>query len=121
MVRRGVAGGIRSSASEGGHMGWGRFLLLGDVGQQCDLGEQRAGWERLKHSLRAEGRSESAGAERARLRAENGELKLYLAVLFRLLVAKGAATADEVRSLVRVVDESDGRADGTFQGDVVSG
>ena len=38
------------------------------------------------------------------LQKENQELKLYLATLIRLLVAKGVVRADEVETTVRAIE-----------------
>ena len=47
---------------------------------------------------------------------ENGELKLYLASLIRLLRAKDIITAQELTAMVNQVDASDGKADGKYNG-----
>jgi hypothetical protein len=43
-------------------------------------------------------------------------LKLYLAAVLRLLVAKKVATADEIKAVVAAIDREDGVADNRFTG-----
>jgi hypothetical protein len=49
------------------------------------------------------------------LQRESDELKLYLAAVMRLMVAK-KATADEIKAVVAAVDREDGVADNRFTG-----
>ncbi|MBL8799871.1 MAG: hypothetical protein JNM56_38675 [Planctomycetia bacterium] len=102
-------------------MGWMRYMLLGDWGQQMDLEDQRAEIDQLKRSLRHRHAVPNNDSEIERLSAENDELKLYVAALYRLLIQKRIATPDEIRTLVEKVDAADGQADGAFRGDVVPG
>ena len=95
-------------------MGWGRMLLLGDWGQQMDLEEQRAEIADLKHRI-GEGLGDR-GIDA--LRADNDELRLYVAVLVRMLVAKNVVTREELEALVAAVDGEDGVADGRHSGPV---
>ena len=55
----------------------------------------------------------------AALEQENGELKLDVATLIRVLVAKGSFTADEFARFVDIIDGEDGQADGKLDGGVV--
>lgn len=55
------------------------------------------------------------------LQAEVGELRLLVAVLYRLLLTKGGIDENEVHALVSSLDAADGRRDGQFQGDAISG
>ena len=103
-------------------MGWGRFLLLGNLGQQLDFADQEGEIRRLRNSmdsLRDAHRRTAAGQDEiAGLRREIDELRLYLAVLVRAIVAKGVLSEAELRALVEMVDAEDGAADGSFQGPV---
>lgn len=100
-------------------MGWGRMLFLGDVGQQLDIRDTQRALSQISAQLHATGHFEHEVARRLEvLTTENAELKLYLAALVRLLVAKGAITADELKQIVDTIDRSDGQADGRFDGDV---
>ncbi|MCX7006315.1 MAG: hypothetical protein NTY53_03545 [Kiritimatiellaeota bacterium] len=100
-------------------MGWGRYLLLGDLGQQLDLSDQKEEIAQLREELQ---RSRSAGAaptgEIARLQAENDELRLYLAALVRLLVTKGVVTPGEIKQCVDAIDSADGARDGRYSGPI---
>ena len=107
-------------------MGWGRMLLLGNVGQQLDIGDLARDvnqlareLDRVDQNVLAGHRTEQdVGRALDRLEAENQELKLYLAAAVRLLVAKNVVTADELRAIVDEIDRSDGAADGKFSGPV---
>jgi hypothetical protein len=52
------------------------------------------------------------------LEAEVRELKLYLAAVIRLLVARGVATQAEFARFGKIGDCSDGAKDGQFGGDI---
>lgn len=100
-------------------MGWGRFLLLGNLGQQLDLADQKTDLDRMREEL-ARAREVAAYSmnETRTLSAENDQLKLYLAAIIRLLVAKGIATSQEMSEIVKMVDAEDGTADGRFSGTI---
>ena len=100
-------------------MGWGRWLLFGDLGQQLDLAEQKAELDRLKQELLS--KQDSSGPMEQRfqqLQRDNDELKLYLAATLRLMAAKGLATADEIKAMVAAVDREDGPEDKRFSGEL---
>jgi hypothetical protein len=102
------------------------MLLLGNVGQQLDIGDLANDVQHLAREVHRidgnvlTGHRADQDAERtlAQLAAENQELKLYLAATVRLLVAKNVVTADELRTIVDEIDRSDGTADGKFTGPV---
>ena len=100
-------------------MGWGRYLLMGDLGQQLDLSDQRAEIDRLRSEIR---QSRSAEPDRSRqleeLQADNEELRLYLAAVVRILVSKGVVTVDEMKQVVDAIDAQDGSVDGKYSGDI---
>jgi hypothetical protein len=100
-------------------MGWGRFLLLGDLGQQLDLADQKAEIEQMREEIR---RSRSSGGGSAgqveRLQAENDELRLWLAAIIRVLVSKRVVSQEEIRRIVEAIDAEDGTVDGKFTGDL---
>jgi len=98
-------------------MGWGRYFLLGDFGQQLDLADHEAEIENLKRELRSRPMASSTVEQRLdMLQRESDELKLYLAAVLRLLVAKKVATADEIKAVVAAIDREDGVADNRFTG-----
>jgi Tfp pilus assembly protein PilO len=87
-------------------MGWGRWLLLGDLGQQMDLEDQRDEAERLRRLLIGTSSSaRAAGHQLKQLQHDVDELKLYLAAMLRLMAAKGLVTSAEVKDLVASVDQ----------------
>lgn len=98
-------------------MGWGRMLLLGDLGQQLDIHDTRTALAQIQDQLRATGQFDHEVSRRLdQLATENAELKLYLAAVVRLLVAKGVIAPGELKEIVDQIDRSDGRADGQFSG-----
>src|SRR5262245_41192532 len=103
-------------------MGWGRLFLLGDVGQQLDLRDQQDELETLRSNVSIERRMREGADEMiGRLRLENQEIKLYLAAVVRLLLAKQVVTIDEIRTIVDTLDRDDQKSDGTFSGPIVPG
>lgn len=86
-------------------MGWGRMLLLGNVGQQLDISDlsnQIAGMHNAVASNEDLDREQAEAIKQ--LQAENRELKLYLATLIRLLVAKGVVKPEEVETTVQAIE-----------------
>jgi len=108
-------------------MGWGRLLLLGNIGQQLDLSDQKAEIDTLRREL--ERNRTPLGAdlvdlgpverEVRALRTENDELRLYLTAIVRLLVSKGMVSQDELIDIVNAVDSEDGLPDGRYSGNVI--
>jgi hypothetical protein len=87
-------------------MGWGRMLLMGNVGQQLDIGDV----ENAVHEMQSaflENQQVDLKQERsiAELRRENQELKLYLATVVRLLVSKGVLKPEEVEATVNAIEQ----------------
>ncbi len=100
-------------------MGWGRMLLLGNIGQQLDIGDMNRELEALHARLRESGRFDQEVSDYlGKLSAENSELKLYLASTVRLLVAKNVITSAELAQLVESLDQADGKIDKRFTGEV---
>jgi hypothetical protein len=100
-------------------MGWGRYLLLGDLGQQLDLADQKAEIDQMREEMRRS-RSSDSGASGLleHVQAENDELRLYLAAVIRILISKRIVTKEEMARIIDAVDASDGTADGRFTGDL---
>ena len=89
-------------------MGWGRTLLLGDIGNRLDIADTERDVEGLQRKLQSKERTDRAQDERlAVLESENDQLKLYLASLIRLLVSKGTLSHDELAALVDGIDTDD--------------
>jgi hypothetical protein len=100
-------------------MGWGRYLLLGDLGQQLDLSDQRAEIDQLRQEmLRSRATGPDASDVLKRLQAENDELRLYVAAVIRILVSKRVVTQGEMKQIVDAIDAEDGIIDGKFSGDL---
>jgi hypothetical protein len=105
-------------------MGWGRTLFLGDIGNRLDIEDCEGDIRRLKENLQQtlgvkHNIDRSQDHDIAELRRENDELKLYLAAVIRLLVARNVITAEEITKLVQAIDVGDGTADGRMNGPVV--
>jgi hypothetical protein len=81
------------------------MLLLGNVGQQLDIGDL----ERTINDMHgAVADNEQVDEQQARsieqLQRENRELKLYLATLVKLLVGKGVLRPEEVEVAVQAIE-----------------
>jgi hypothetical protein len=101
-------------------MGWGRTLLLGDIGNRLDIADTERDVERLKQEISRAFRMDMSQDEKIEaLIRENGELKLYLASLVRLLVSNGSVSKAELQAMVAAVDAEDGKADGRCDGGIV--
>jgi hypothetical protein len=87
-------------------MGWGRMMLLGNVGQQLDIQDVEGAVGQLQEALR---QTENLDSKQEReiddLRREDQELKLYFATLVKLLVAKGVIRQEEVDAAVQAVEK----------------
>lgn len=82
-------------------MGWGRMFLLGNVGQQLDIGELNTSISEMQTAFLDNQQVDLTQAHNiTELQRENRELKLYLATLIRLLVAKGVLKPEEVAATV---------------------
>jgi hypothetical protein len=91
-------------------MGWGRTLLLGDIGNRLDIDDIEQDVAALRRMLRERTSADLAQDGRiAALERENEQLQLYLASLLRLLVGKGVIARDELKAFVDVIDEDESR------------
>ena len=101
-------------------MGWGRTLLLGDIGNRLDIEDTERDIENLKIKIKEKSIKDFTQDEKISiLMQENDELKLYFASLIRLLTAKGNITIEELNRVVNSVDSADGKSDGKFDGKIV--
>lgn len=98
-------------------MGWGRMLLLGNLGQQLDIHDTQSALRNLDERLRAAGKFD---ADTSRFLHEQNrefhELRLHYAALVELLLSKGVVTREELVQLVDKIDRADGQADGRHSG-----
>ena len=98
-------------------MGWGRTLLLGDIGNRMDIADTEEDIAKLKRNISLAYKKDMSQDEKLKmLMRENAELKLYLASITRLLLAKGVIGRSELENMVTVVDREDGKADGQHDG-----
>jgi hypothetical protein len=88
-------------------MGWGRMLLLGNVGQQMDISDLENAIEQMHGEMERNDNADS-GRDKSieQLRSENHELKLYVATLIRMLAAKGIIQQDEIDAAVRAIEKT---------------
>lgn len=101
-------------------MGWGRTLLLGDMGNRLDISDCEADIRVLKESLMAIHQEENeVDSELHALQMENNELKLYIASLMRLLISKNVLTKEEIQGMVDIIDGEDGAMDRKARGDLI--
>lgn len=86
-------------------MGWGRTLLLGDIGNRLDIADTERDIEELRNRLYRKDDLDLDQDQRIRqLSAEVEDLELYLASLLRLLVKKKVLTKKELELFVSVID-----------------
>lgn len=100
-------------------MGWGRTLLLGDIGNRLDIQDTENDIANLKQEIAGAFHKDMTQDKKIDvLIAENAELKLYLASVVRLLTTKGTISPEELRAMVEAVDAEDGTSDGKYDGNV---
>ena len=88
-------------------MGWGRMMLLGNVGQQLDIVDLENVVEQMRaETAQNEQIDRAQGRDIEQLKNENRELKLYLATLIRLLVSKGVLKQEEVDATVSAIEKT---------------
>ena len=86
-------------------MGWGRTLLLGDIGNRLDIADTERDIASLRSRLQSKAGTDQAQDKRLEaLESENDQLKLYLASLIRLLVSKGTVSHDELAAFVDIIE-----------------
>ena len=86
-------------------MGWGRMFLLGNVGQQLDIGDLERVVRDMQDEVASTQRSDvDQDKSIALLQRENRELKLCLATVVRLLVSKGVLKPEEVETIVNAIE-----------------
>ena len=101
-------------------MGWGRTLLLGDIGNRLDIADTEKEIENLRIKLANLRITDTVIDQTIKeLIVENAQMKLYLASLIRLLLKKGNITEAELETIVDAIDAEDGEVDGMYRGDIV--
>lgn len=89
-------------------MGWARWLLLGDLGQQLDINELR------EHVERTRIERDLVNWDIRKIREvadELLELELRHALLVRLLITKGLISAEEYASLIAAARDKPEKAE----------
>ena len=100
-------------------MGWGRTLLLGDIGNRLDIEDTERDISNLKREIAGSFNKDMSQDQKIdTLITENAQIKLYLASIIRLLTTKGVVSTGELRAMVEAVDAEDGISDGKFDGDI---
>jgi hypothetical protein len=96
------------------------MLLLGNLGQQLDIEDQRRELQELRSRVRSESRQSSQNIELRLdiLERQSDEMKLYMAALVRYLAGKGQINLNEFAQLVDEVDAEDGATDGRYEGNL---
>ena len=93
-------------------MGWMRTLLLGDVGNRLDIGDNERRIREMRQLMRRN-RSSKRATDRTQdqaitgLQAEVDDLKIALSSLGPLLVGKGVIQQAEWHALIDAIDERD--------------
>ena len=101
-------------------MGWGRTLLLGDMGNRLDISDCEEDIRTLKQSLmEMHQEGQAIDGDLHAVQMENNHLKLYIAAIIRLLISKNVLTKEEIKSMVDIIDAEDGAMDGKARGDVL--
>jgi hypothetical protein len=91
-------------------MGWGRWLLLGSLGNRLDIEDQSDTIDYLRRRRMLEDRRRRSKAHQIQeLQRETDDLRLHLTATLELLQAKGIATAAEIASIVGTIDRDDGK------------
>src|SRR4051794_25594398 len=93
------------------------FELFWDANQTNRIAELRSDVDKLKRQQSRDPDPLRQGIHE--LRQANGELKLYVATLFRILEMKGIIAREELVRLIDQVDEEDGRKDKSYDGEVL--
>jgi len=100
-------------------MGWGRTLLLGDIGNRLDIEDTERDIADLKREIAGSFNKDMSQDRKIKMLVdENAELKLYLAAVVRLLMSRGTISRQDLETMVRAIDSEDGTADGKFTGKV---
>lgn len=101
-------------------MGWGRMMLLGNIGQQLDIQDTQEALRSLDQRLRAAGKFDQETSDYLHTQhREFSELRLHYAALIELLLNKGLVNREELLQLVDKIDRADGKADQKHNGSLI--
>jgi hypothetical protein len=93
------------------------FELIWDASQGNQIARLRSEVDKLKREQPLD--VDPLRQAMHELRQTNGELKLYVATLFRILEMKGIIAREDLARLVDQIDEEDGRRDNSYSGDAL--
>jgi hypothetical protein len=82
-------------------MGWLRTLFMGDMSQNLEIQDLQERLDQMRSEMPAAG---SQAKQIATLQDETHELKVRLAVLIKLLVAKNVLTAQEIAAMIAALE-----------------
>jgi hypothetical protein len=94
-------------------------LFMTDTAQRAELLRHRRQIELLREARISKNPFDTTKEDIASLQAQNAELRLYVAVLTRLLLAKKLIAAEELQQWLAAIDASDGTADGGLSGPIL--
>jgi hypothetical protein len=94
-------------------------MLLSTDYQGRELLKQRRQIQALRKAAVSRNPFDTAAEDLAKLQVENIELRLYIGLLFRVLVEKGLTTPEDLKRRLAELDASDGDADGKHAGSVL--
>jgi hypothetical protein len=86
-------------------IGWFRYFMLGNFGQQLDIQDQERHLEQLRSQLLSrEAVTARSNTILDQLHQENDQLKLYIVAHTRMLTGKGVCSEAELQAMVNAVD-----------------
>jgi hypothetical protein len=88
-------------------MGWMRTLFMGQIGQNLEIEDLRACLEHMRDEKTSAAWSQKKQIEA--LQEEAHQLRLRLAVLIKLLVAKNLLTAQEIAAMIVALEPENTR------------
>ena len=89
-------------------MGWGRTLLLGDIGNRLDIEDCERSIYALRRTFSDQSKVDRSQDDEIReLRRELDELKLCVGSLTRILIARQIVSESDVTRIANVIDENE--------------
>ena len=89
-------------------MGWGRTLLLGDIGNRLDIEDCERSIYALRRTFSDKSKVDRSQDDEIReLRRELDELKLCVGSLTRILIARQIVSESDVTRIANVIDENE--------------
>ncbi len=89
-------------------MGWGRTLLLGDIGNRLDIEDCERSIYALRRTFSDQSKVDRSQDDEIReLRRELDDLKLCVGSLTRILIARQIVSESDVTRIANVIDENE--------------